>query len=670
MQNKLQTTPSQTNQIEELRSAIFNYKSTLQKIENSKLKNFNKPYQEIMRKNVHSREDIRLHNSQNLIPQSLSTLILPDFYNFILKISKVHQVTLNVIPSLFLPKPATFLYTNPKGLIEFCDKPQVYDKFFKLMENKRRDTSTPLLIFKRPNRKPKLFTDASQCRIYLKHHKHDTGVLQEFILPPSDRTSICKVLMKDKKFRYLLIINKRAYKEIPRFQQRSASCFEKMKHLKSDESIFFDDIVKKKKETLAQEKDREKLINSPGILNRIQANAIHPWKHKRIIGFCMEDQDSEKFLVNGVNLDDCLVNDLNTNFPEIEKMMLQMVVLIQTLLLNDKIEIQEIVCEFLKDSKKNWKIMSVPLIKVKQTSWTELFHMDSLHFLNIKPETESEPLDDTSMIIDDKSDLNSKKIQFSQSENLSSQHSFKTENNTFQDRFKKTINKIDRIRKREKINANVGLKYEMIQNYKSTLHIDRNGSIDRKLLIGSSESSADVLPSSNSHNQEDFKTRLHSCSKHYDRYNAMKMVADYTKKTVESYENIIKDVRKSKYPTRKLDEKLGGKKFILNFMDSILSKVSILPLARHIKQFESGEQIFCPGLYVVFDCKVNLSLAKLLYDKHSPLNICREEYEQFNEVFLSSLKEFDITQSDFDYLSNLIQKLSRDIYLIRAKSAA
>jgi hypothetical protein len=663
MLNKTLTGSIESNQIEELRSAIFTYKSTIQQIENSKIKNFNKPFIENMRKNLHSREDQKLQSIQNLIKPSMSTLYLPNIYDFLLKVSKVHQVSLNVIPSLFLPKPASLLYTNSQGIVQSCEKPKAFQKFFCSLSKSKHAEHTPLLIFKQRDHKFKLFSDIGQSKVYLNRHKETPGILQEFTFPPSDRTSLCRVHLKEKKFRYFLLINKHPYKQSSHLNQRSSSCADSLKKFKSDESIFFENIVQKKRESLADQKTKEKLFQTPGILNRIQAKVNRPWKEKNFIKFALDGSEHEKFLINGVNLNDCAVTDMTTTYPEIEKMMNQLVLLIQNVLLNEKFEISEIVCEFLKDSQKNWKVLSVPMVKVKTITWVELFHLNSLSFLNIKPETESEPLDDMSVFLDEKAEKSTVE-NLSHSESIKTQLSLKAENNSFQDKFKKIINKIDRIRKREKVNANVGLRYEMIQNYKTNLHIDRNGSMTRKFLT-SPELPTEQLHSFGSQRKDEGMGRLHSNSKYYDKFNSTLTVAKYTNKSVESYENIIHEIRKHKYPTRKLDEKYGGKKFILNFIEGITKKITGTPLARVLKVEENSDIVFCPGLPIVFDCKVDLSLARLLHEKHKKLCITKEEFEGFSEVFSSTLKDFEFQKEDLEYLLNLVGKLSRDIYIFK-----
>jgi len=199
--------------------------------------------------------------------------------------------------------------------------------------------------------------------------------------------------------------------------------------------------------------------------------------------------------------------------------------------------------------------------------------------------------------------------------------------------------------------------------------IDRNGNVNRLMLYQSPgkpfehkfDSSFSTVQKVGSLDD------LHSNSKQYDKFNSSGTVAKYTNDTVDSYESIIKEIRKKKFQTRKLDDKYGGKKFILNFTESLISRVSQTTLSRFLTFNEEEEQIFCPGLELIFDCQVNLALAKLLHTKHVALKVSKDEYDAFVELFLACLKEFEFKKEDIEYMAELLQKLSRDVHFKKGR---
>ena len=69
---------------------------------------------------------------------------------------------------------------------------------------------------------------------------------------------------------------------------------------------------------------------------------------------------------------------------------------------------------------------------------------------------------------------------------------------------------------------------------------------------------------------------------------------------------------------------------------------------------------------MIFNCTYNISLANQLFYTHHKLSIYKEDFCLFSEVFLQTVKEFEFSDSDSEYISKLLNKLSKDI-IIRHK---
>ena len=250
---------------------------------------------------------------------------------------------------------------------------------------------------------------------------------------------------------------------------------------------------------------------------------------------------------------------------------------------------------------------------------------------------------------------------------IKSQFSFKGHlESSFNEKFRKTLTKIDRIRRKPRINANVGLKYELVQEYKNNLRVDRHGSIPNLMIAHSNlnvfKSSFELCPKKQPMKENDERVkRLYSTSKTYDQYGAIEIADKYCHESVESYEKIKKAMERLKVVSIRLDLKYGGDKFFLVFYNEFMKRIQGTVLTKYIVM-KNDMEYMCPGINLIFNCTANLALAKLLHSKHRPLRIFKEDYDLFKDIFISTIQdEFYFTETDFEYINWLVKILCKDI---------
>ena len=198
--------------IEELRSAIYSYKQTIKQAETKKITHYNKMYQQKVQKKLYFREEHRLAYTNSLILPGLNTINLYNFYEDLRKISKVYEITLNIIPTLFLPFPVSFFFTNSQGTIQLSETEDSFIKFFDYFDDKNKENDFPAFVLKRPNKKMIFFWSGFEAKNYLMNKSNVFGILQTFV--GSGKLSILKILYRYPNFKYVLVSKFRKIKTI------------------------------------------------------------------------------------------------------------------------------------------------------------------------------------------------------------------------------------------------------------------------------------------------------------------------------------------------------------------------------------------------------------------------------------------------------------------------
>ena len=179
--------------IEDLQSAIKTYKTTISQLKTQSISGFNQAYKERVRKKIESKQNSSVFYSFNLILPSTTTIYLNNFYEQIKKIAKVYEVNLSVIPTLFLPFPYGYLYTNSKGIAEFVENINL-DYFFYETKTFFDKFESPAYIFKSKTHKLVIFENFEKTKEFITNNPSITGVVQQFIPPKTGKASVLKVL--------------------------------------------------------------------------------------------------------------------------------------------------------------------------------------------------------------------------------------------------------------------------------------------------------------------------------------------------------------------------------------------------------------------------------------------------------------------------------------------
>lgn len=654
-------------EVEELRSAISKYKSTIRLGERKKLKYYNKVYQEKTQQKSKLREEEILAKVNTLIPPSLSTLYIPNLYETLKKICKIYVVSLKIIPTLFVPAPYSFLFSNSKGIIQLEESESAFDLFFSSAKGVKNAYAYPECVLKRKNKKMRFFLTAQYAKNYLSANLNEEGMLQHYVHSNTEKQGIGKVLWKDQKFKYFLLTNKAKIAKKPRSQSVAVS----KPRLSNQEHAFFDSLNPQKQENLTNQSRKsvisQPVVQSTGIIQRIQKNIINPWQIPKPSVFHLSKIDSAKFVIGGKGLSECSTTRISVIFPEIEKTIQNLRVLLKKFIISDKYEITEIASSFVRDSNKNWILLDCSLIKVNKFKFKEITCDESEMILSLKPDSDSEQYDDQTMCMINDSKLEKEPMKtLNHNFSLKSQNSFVPGmNSSFQEKYRKTITKIDRIRHKNRLNSNLATTFDLVIDYKSNYKIDRNGGIQSLILSHSAikpfvkiyENTPKASQKTNS--VERYK-KLFSSSSSYDVCGATDTFTKHCEESVESYENIIQSIKKTYFQTIRLDEKYGGRKFLLNFSMEFLKRVQNCILAKYL-WVKDGFEVMCPGMQLVFNCQVSVSLAKQLFNTHSKFAIPKDDFDVFTDVFLNTLKELDFSETDLEYIALLLLKLSRDI---------
>jgi hypothetical protein len=672
--------------IEELHSVITNYRETIKQGETKKITYYNKLYMEKLKQNINTREEFRLASAKIMIAPSVKTLNIPSFYDLLKKISRVYSVSLKIIPTLFLPQPASYLYTNSRGVVEISESSDSLARFFCNLPLASPGFLFPVCILKCVNSRIKLFASVQQAQRFLETHPDVSGIMQEFVLPASDTMSVCKVLQKDKRFKYSLVTNKNKFvnssqKERPRSVSNIRPRTREQSPLKKE--------GKRRESMMCSMKP----LPTPDIslLQRLRSKVLSPWEVKSQQGFEINEAEYEKFLVSSSSLASCYPNSVNTSYPEIETMIKTLSHLLKRFYLSEKMEISECFCEFVRDRTKTWLLLGCSQIKITSTVMQELLRREQDAVVTTKADSESEMLDDVSMIIEEhphNAEPSNPVKPVSPANPLKpfnpvtafltrfkTQLSFKVAiNPSFNEKFRKTISKIDEIRHRSKPTVNVALKKDLAYDYKNKLQIDRHGNIS-KLMLERSEEKPFAFKFENKQIKRHASTpvlaqheRLISLSKAYNKANALEIINEHASEAINVYEKLVQETQQMKFPSRKIEERFfvrdkiyGQAKFTMFFTNLLIDKARSTELCRFIRVDEDQNELFCSGLMNFFDCKMDLTFASMLYYTHLPLQVTNSEYDIFTEIFLSSMKEFVFTEEDLEFAKKLLHKQARDI---------
>ena len=649
---------------EELRNAISKYKSTIQLAELKKMKYISRVYQESKLKKVNQRNEDKLSLVNSLITPSLLSLRLTNIYEQLRKVCRVYELSLNIIPTLFLPNPSSYIFTNSRGIVELVETQNSFQNFFNNFRDINNTYSYPEYILKRNDKKPVFFQSVKQAQNYISEYPHTEGMLQKFIQPKTDKLSITRVLWKNQKYAYYLIANKKKVAK----RNRSHSMVSLISKEKVSKGSTNPDGRKDTEKKLTQ-KPVPKIpsILPQGLLQRLQNSTQTPWKSPKPSFLTIPKADTAKFTVGSQSLAYSFAQKLNISSIEIETMTQTVLFFIKRFLVSEKSDISELVCDFIRDSNKAWMLLNCSHLRVTHCDFKEIFRIEPENPLMVtRLDSDSDKLEDTSVLINQISLDKDMNKPLSHTVSLKSEVFFNPHiDSNFQNKFNKTLTKIDRIRRKNRLNSNVANRYELVQDYKSYFNIDRYGGVPGVMLSHSNvkpflnklETRPTKSPESSS--AERFN-RLYSASKSYDSIGAMDMINKYTAESVESYETIIRRIKQSEFPTMNLDHKYGGPKFLLVFYEDLMKQFQNSCLCKYIWVKDEIE-VMCPGLHLMFNCKVNLALAKLLFNKHSKLAISKDEYEVFTEIFLNVAKEYDFEAKEFEFITSLMQKLSRDI---------
>lgn len=549
---------------EELLTAICYYKKTIKQAESKKIKNYNRMYKEKMLKKVNLREEDKLSLTNSLIFPSLCTINIHGFYGILCRIAKIFDVPLKIASTLFLPCPGYYIYTNSKGIIQINDAADCFSRFFDNIENNQQETVGVACIFKKLNQKIRLFKTSGQAKAYALSKPSVAGVMQEFIVPANDVMSVFKGHWKNHKYKYYLVSNRKKVDKQKSKYPRSQSAQIGVKIQNKLETGLLEAFNKKKRESLKYIASNNFYSNT-GLINHLKNKFRSPWKPHFQSAMYMTKEESLKFLVSCQSITQSYVHPVHTSNPEIEKTMQLVNYLLKKFCMNEKYEIIESVCEFIKDSQKNWILINCPQIKVQSVDCKEINREICEKDQGFKSDSESEFIDEISQRVEDASKNPDNTSITNQEINAKSQFSMKSPTTlTFYDKFRKTIAKIDRIRKKERINPNVGLPYELVQEYKTNFQIDRNGNMSNMML-----SHSNITPFNKSFHIQPHRSpsltlsvmhnSLYSSSKSYDIYGSTDIINRHCAESLEDYERILLGLKKSKLRVRHLDEKIGKK---------------------------------------------------------------------------------------------------------------
>ena len=76
--------------------------------------------------------------------------------------------------------------------------------------------------------------------------------------------------------------------------------------------------------------------------------------------------------------------------------------------------------------------------------------------------------------------------------------------------------------------------------------------------------------------------KLYSSSKAYDKYGAVDCITNYCQKSIADYEEILKNINKTRFETRKIEFICKNPKILLNFTDGFVLNVRKTLLSRFL----------------------------------------------------------------------------------------
>lgn len=582
-------------------------------------------------------------NIAALIPKSLSTLRLFDFYQLLYTNYEIQQFNFPIIETLFFTHKdkAFFYYSNSK--IKRVAGGKAVDSFFDHCKNAFEQSryTYPKFVVKSSSSFIFLYT-AESAKLAIEKEK--TGRIQRFIQPIGDITSKLRIHWKEGfKSTYCLMTNNRT-------APRKTNCKKTTGNTKEGLNLLLAGMKKCMLElkpgnlSIFSLKGKKTDKGSPGTVSPCRApQKTYDTKEK---SYVTSSDDPSSFQVSLLKFQDVKIDRILEDLAKfIEKYSVNM-------------KICEIVVDFLRDSKKNCYVSEiVQALKYPRSTATQATPNISLskkYKGKILIAGITEQITKSRFVSPPKGELLRASVM--------RRNTVKNSKRTFKQNLEETIERHERAcwipknhRKLRAYDTN-----DSVQFYKNTRNINTKGQSD-PIILSICENSVEppiniaaiplqrVLISPNRPNE--------NASSHKEHYI----------KQVSKFRRIIFNVKKNRNKLEKGLEKYGGTHFVKKIIKEIFAQIRGVDALKHLLVDLSENNLKeIKQLYLrIFTFFSDMGSRKKFLEYHQSINQQQLDLNQYFQVLSETMSKHGITQLDKSFILDelkFILKCNQDIY--------
>lgn len=687
----------------ELRNAIQEYSTTIEKLKNTpSLNNYHKQFKRQQNSRYLMMKENILAKIQQLIPPGIGTDLNFNIYDFLSSISNKSEVCVPIIDTLLVTeKKQMFYITNNSNGIVLCTKSdQAYSKFIRCL-NPRNNSTIPICIFKPVNGKKLLFETLGKLMEFFAETEDVEGLFQKFIFGTNDHLSLLRVhwklnsIMKGyqidnmEKIEIPRVHNARSRKHINKLAQRYSPeiseenlilnvksneallsqahkiiAAKEHRHAPRNFSVISDFSYKDANSNLMDEQfcllDTEpcKSITPMTCLKtQLQSACYKPWDDsKEHSGFAMKDIDTEKYLVTGLNPRLAHVTEIKNMYPEVKSIAMELVYLLTKRF--SKRKMVEITLDFIKEGQK-WVVLGCDKIRfdedpksfkeivLTQSSQVAEFFipiLNNAHKANeqISMKIKNIPTEKYEPLVVHQRSMSTKNTFIPIRKNF--HEKLKDPLKTIDEKLDVFISRADKLAKKNSY-ALEKHKEEIIKSYATNYPMYAIGLKKEELKKQKLYETQNTMLS-DSKLQISQNKSMHQSSKSSENIMLKSILKDYNSMMIH-----VRRVNLQK--TRPIIDIYGGDTFWRSVQKLLYAKIKITERMKKIFMHSSKEiiiRMFTHGFACIANSNISLEFRRKVRIAHKNLHISSDDFNFLGRVFISTLKEKNVEDSDLEII--------------------
>lgn len=417
MSNNIEQVKEKPIDVDELHSVLGDFLETLEKFKLSKrLGTYHQYYMWKAKERTKVVKENDLAKVQQLIPPGIGTDHNFDIYSFFIQKCRTSSISIPIIDSLIISqdhKGLAFITNDSNGKLNIIRGIDALDQFCTKL-NSFNALGYPVCIFKPKSGKNVLFNNTNNIRVFINETDNISGLFQRYVIPQNDRKFFFRAHWKcnskisgylvgstnfQKKYKVLL-------KPLPNLHlpySKSNECLElckkkykngsKMLEIGRNHSIASNCSSKNILRSFDESESEIKGLLEAGFMNNTIASikdeleqkfSLATNEDKLLKELTMDERFANKFIVTGRNPENSFATKVKYVFPEIEEITKNVVSIIHAHSIKNKIKLEEITIDFIKNVSGSWLVLKVDkiLINEDKSKFQELILPDNMRIHN------------------------------------------------------------------------------------------------------------------------------------------------------------------------------------------------------------------------------------------------------------------------------------------------